>query len=107
MPALVSRAARVFWTSGSTLTIVAAISISVVRLMLPDIAQHRESIESWLSDISSRPVQIGEVSASWQGWAPKINIKNKHENIEDYTVDDIEWEEKYEHHDTIFMKMSA
>jgi thymidylate synthase len=38
---------------------------------------------------------------------PKINIKNKHENIEDYTVDDIEWEEKYEHHDTIFMKMSA
>lgn len=76
MPALVSRAARVFWTIGSTLTIVAAISISVVRLMLPDIAQHRESIESWLSDISSRPVQIGEVSASWQGWAPKINIKN-------------------------------
>ncbi len=38
---------------------------------------------------------------------PKINIKNKHDNIEDYTVDDIEWEEKYEHHDTIFMKMSA
>jgi thymidylate synthase len=26
---------------------------------------------------------------------PKINISQKHDNIEDYTIDDIEWVEKY------------
>ena len=76
MPAVISRAARGFWTIGSTLTIVTAISISVVRFMLPHIDQHRDSIERWLSEVTSRPVQIGEVSASWRGLGPKINIKN-------------------------------
>ncbi len=38
---------------------------------------------------------------------PKIRIKNKYENIEDYSVNDIEWIEKYEHHEPIHMDMSA
>ena len=38
---------------------------------------------------------------------PKISIKNKYENIEDYSVNDIEWIEKYLHHEPIYMNMSA
>lgn len=38
---------------------------------------------------------------------PSIKIKNKHENIEQYSIDDIEWIEKYEHHEPIIMEMSA
>ena len=38
---------------------------------------------------------------------PSIKIKNKHENIEHYSIDDIEWIEKYEHHEPIIMEMSA
>lgn len=38
---------------------------------------------------------------------PSIKIKNKHENIENYSIDDIEWIEKYEHHEPITMEMSA
>lgn len=38
---------------------------------------------------------------------PKINILQKHENIEDYTIDDIEWVEKYVSFGPIKMIMKA
>jgi thymidylate synthase len=38
---------------------------------------------------------------------PKINISQKHDNIEDYTIDDIEWVEKYVSFDPIKMIMKA
>jgi thymidylate synthase len=38
---------------------------------------------------------------------PKICIKNKHENINDYTVNDIEFLTEYTYHESIKMKMSA
>lgn len=38
---------------------------------------------------------------------PKISIKNKHENIDDYTVNDIEFLTEYTYHESIKMKMSA
>ena len=38
---------------------------------------------------------------------PKISIKAKHENINDYTLDDLEWLTKYEYHPTIKMTMVA
>jgi len=38
---------------------------------------------------------------------PKLNIKNKYDNIEDYKVEDIEWINKYESHENIKMKFVA
>ena len=38
---------------------------------------------------------------------PKINIKNTHENIEDYCFEDINWVESYQSHDKIIMDMTA
>ena len=38
---------------------------------------------------------------------PKMAIKNKYDEIERYTLDDIEWIEEYKHHQTIKMKMIA
>ena len=38
---------------------------------------------------------------------PKINIKNKHENINDYTLDDLEFVEEYKCHEIIKMNMTA
>ena len=74
MPALTSRIVGTLWTIVAAVTIVVAILISVIRLMLPYIDQQRSSIEIWLSEITNRPVQIGEVSASWRGWAPTIDV---------------------------------
>jgi thymidylate synthase len=38
---------------------------------------------------------------------PRIEIKNKFENIEDYSLDDIEWTTKYNFHESIKMTMIA
>ena len=38
---------------------------------------------------------------------PKIQIINKHENIEEYCIEDIEWISKYVHHPSIKMDMVA
>ena len=38
---------------------------------------------------------------------PKISIKTKHENIDDYTLDDLIWLSTYDYHSTIKMAMVA
>lgn len=38
---------------------------------------------------------------------PEIEISNKHENINDYTINDINWIKEYNHHETLKMEMSA
>jgi thymidylate synthase len=38
---------------------------------------------------------------------PKILIKNKHDNINDYNIDDIEWREPYKYHKALKMDMVA
>ena len=38
---------------------------------------------------------------------PKMRFSKVHANIDDYSIEDIEWIEKYKHHDTLKMKMSA
>ena len=34
---------------------------------------------------------------------PKIRIRRQHEDIEDYQIEDVEWIEQYQYHDTIKM----
>ena len=38
---------------------------------------------------------------------PKMKFTNVHSDIDDYDINDIEWIEKYKHHDTLKMKMRA
>lgn len=38
---------------------------------------------------------------------PKIRFREKHENIEDYTLEEIEFLEEYKHHDAIALEMIA
>ena len=74
MTKLIERAVSAIWTSVAAVTIVIAIVVTIVRLMLPQIDEQRGSIEQWLSEITQRPIQIGEVKASWRGWSPTIDI---------------------------------
>lgn len=74
MRTLIERFVGLLWTIVAAVTIVAAMLISIVRLMLPQIDQQRDAIELWISDIIDRPVVIGQVSASWRGWMPTIDV---------------------------------
>jgi len=38
---------------------------------------------------------------------PRIEITNLHDNINDYSIDDLKWIEEYKHHATLKMDMSA
>ena len=38
---------------------------------------------------------------------PKIEIAATHDNINDYSIDDIKWIEKYQSHEQLKMEMSA
>lgn len=53
--------------------------------------------------IDALKTQIGRTTFDF----PKIRFKTAHANIEDYTVDDIEWTEPYICHSTIKMEMKA
>ena len=57
---------------------------------------YEEHIETLKEQIKREPLPF-----------PKINILQKHENIEDYTIDDIEWVEKYVSFGPIKMIMKA
>ncbi|MDA0824656.1 MAG: DUF3971 domain-containing protein, partial [Proteobacteria bacterium] len=62
------------WTWFAALAIVFAIVVTIVRLALPHIDGQRSAIERWLGDLTQRPIQIGEVRASWRGWAPTLDV---------------------------------
>ncbi len=57
---------------------------------------YEEHIEPLKTQITQTPLDF-----------PKMNLKNKYDNIEEYTLDDIEWITEYNHHQTIKMKMIA
>ena len=57
MPELTGRIVGIFWTIVAALTIAGAILVSIIRLMLPQIGEQRDTIAIWLSEITNRPVQ--------------------------------------------------
>ncbi|MFT4563879.1 MAG: hypothetical protein ACI9BW_003639, partial [Gammaproteobacteria bacterium] len=71
---MLGRLISALWTWFAALTIVLAIVVTIVRLALPHIDAQRDEIESWLSDLTQRPIHIGEVRASWRGWAPSLDV---------------------------------
>ena len=74
MRTLIERFVGSLWTMVAALIILAATLVSIIRLMLPQIDQQRDAIEIWLSDVVGRPIEIGQVSASWHGWTPTIDV---------------------------------
>lgn len=52
----------------------AAVLVTVVRLALPGIGAHKQTIESWLSDYMSYRVTIQNIRAEWQNWQPYLYV---------------------------------
>ncbi len=57
---------------------------------------YEEHIEPLMEQVQREPFEF-----------PKILIKTKKDNIDDYIIDDIEWVVPYRHHDIIKMRMKA
>ncbi len=63
------------WYLAGGLILLAAVAVTIVRLLLPGIDQYRADIEQLVSQYSGYPVSIDAVSAQWQGWQPRLHLE--------------------------------
>jgi len=54
--------------------LLAAVTVTLIRLVLPDIGIYRGEIEAWVSNYMDFPIVIHSLDASWQGWIPELYL---------------------------------
>ena len=58
------------------LVLTAAVLVTLVRLVLPDIGIYRGEVEAWVSSYMGYPVVIHRLDATWEGWVPYLELTN-------------------------------
>lgn len=56
------------------LVMLVAVSVTIVRILFPDIGIYRSEIEAWVSNYMGYPVVIRSMDAKWQGWTPELYL---------------------------------
>jgi uncharacterized protein (TIGR02099 family) len=74
MRRILERLLSLLWTSVAVLLIGGAALVTLIRMLLPQIGEQRAAIEIWLSEMVGRPVEVGDISANWSGWAPRLSV---------------------------------
>lgn len=64
------------WYLAGTCILLAAVSVSIARLLLPGIDEYRLDIQQLINQHSGYPVTIESVRAEWQGWNPTLYLDN-------------------------------
>jgi len=64
------------WYVLATVIILAALLVSIARLLTPVMNEHRADFEKLASDLLEMPVIIGQVSVSWRGYSPEIFLEH-------------------------------
>lgn len=54
--------------------LLAAITVTTIRLLLPDIGSYRTEVEAWVSRYMGFPVIFHTIHADWQGWRPHLYL---------------------------------
>ncbi|MBI2970551.1 MAG: TIGR02099 family protein [Gammaproteobacteria bacterium] len=58
------------------LVLSAAVVVTLIRLVLPDIGIYRGEVEAWVSHYMGYPVVIHSLNADWYGWIPHLHLTN-------------------------------
>ena len=69
--------ARLFslvWTAFTVVLLGSAAVLAVARIAWPQLDSQRGLIERWLGATIGRPVQVGAINATWNGWAPHLSV---------------------------------
>ncbi|MEJ2761938.1 MAG: DUF3971 domain-containing protein, partial [Gammaproteobacteria bacterium] len=56
--------------------LLAAVGVTIIRLLLPDIGMYRDDVEAWVGRYMGYPVAIHSLQASWEGWVPNLYLKD-------------------------------
>ncbi|MCH8163536.1 MAG: hypothetical protein IIA99_05535, partial [Proteobacteria bacterium] len=51
-----------------------AIAITIIRLALPGIGEYRQQTQDWISQYMNYPVEISNIDADWNSWAPSLHL---------------------------------
>jgi uncharacterized protein (TIGR02099 family) len=62
------------WYTFAAIILITAVLVTLVRLSLPHINDHRVNIEQWISSNVGYPVRIEHIDAAWQGWTPYLYL---------------------------------
>lgn len=52
----------------------AAVAVTMVRLLLPDIGIYKSEVEAWGSKYMGLPVVFHSIEFYWQGWVPELTL---------------------------------
>ena len=63
------------WYTLAGLVLLCAAALAGVRVLLPELGHYRPQIETWLSRVTERRVEIGAIDALWRGWTPVFRIQ--------------------------------
>lgn len=63
-----------FLLSLAIIIVLAAIALTLIRESTPLLANHHQTIQTWLSKRLKHPITIGALSAGWRGFEPIIKI---------------------------------
>ena len=58
------------------LVLTAAVLVTLIRLLLPDIGIYRSEVEAWVSSYMGYPVVIHTLDATWEGWVPYLELND-------------------------------
>lgn len=74
------RVLRLFYHFGvyaiGVVVLLAAVTVTIIRLVLPDIGIYRGEVEAWVSHYMGYPVAIHSLNATWYGWIPHLHLSN-------------------------------
>ncbi|MDZ7735832.1 MAG: YhdP family protein [Gammaproteobacteria bacterium] len=72
---MIRRVYNACWYLVGGFILLAAVSITIIRLLLPGIDAYREEIENLAIQYSGYPVSIDSVNAEWRGWKPHLYLE--------------------------------
>ncbi len=55
--------------------VLAAILLSLARLLLPTVEDFKPDVESWVSELVGQQIQIASLDAAWYGFEPQLVLK--------------------------------
>ncbi|MCZ6719561.1 MAG: YhdP family protein [Gammaproteobacteria bacterium] len=73
---LIKSTLAIAWYVFAGVTLLAAVTVTAVRLMLPGIGEYQDQIQQWVSAYMGQPVEIESIEAEWRGWRPQLYLKN-------------------------------
>ena len=64
------------WYVLAGVALLCAATLVGMRILLPELGHYRPQIETWLSRVTERQVEIGAIDAHWRGWTTVFRIKD-------------------------------